>query len=112
MISIQRNIILSPHTTFHIGGPADFFVVVHSSEEIVEAVGWAKDPSAHSGQELPFFILGTGANILVGDKGFRGLVIKNESSEVIINGSMLTAASGATIANLIEITAQKGLSGL
>lgn len=126
-MNIQENVILAPYTTFDIGGPADYFIVAHSAEELQEAVRWAKDPSVHSGQELPFFILGKGANILIGDKGFRGVVIKNEACSVILNDSegskkdssqaqndsvLLVAESGATIENLINLTAERGLSGL
>lgn len=105
-VDIQQNVILAPFTTFDIGGPADFFVVAHSAEELEEAVKWAKEKS------LAWFILGKGANILVGDKGFRGVVIKNESSQVSTTGSELVAESGATIEDLINLTAEKGLSGL
>src|SRR5690242_17759943 len=73
---IQKNIVLAPYTTFGIGGPADFFVVVFSKEELIEAVQYAQK------NNLAFFVLGSGANILAGDKGFRGLVIKNEAQKV------------------------------
>jgi len=121
-MDFQRNIILAPYTTFHIGGPADYFVVVKSQEEIIEAVKFAKE------KKLKYFILGTGANILVGDKGFRGVVIKNEASAVTLSEAkglkkysspsvqndivQLTVDSGTTIEKLIKFTAEKGLSGL
>src|SRR5579859_3554520 len=78
-MNIRQRVTLAPYTTFGIGGPADFFVEVVSVEEIMEAVAFAKV------KLLPFFLLGTGANILVGDKGFRGVVIKNEFRSVILN---------------------------
>ena len=56
-------------------------------------------------------MLGCGANILVGDKGFRGLVIKNEADAARFDGTTLTAEGGITIARLIELTVPKGLSG-
>jgi len=107
--ALQRNVPLAPYTTFHIGGPADFFLTVHAKSGLIEAVQYAKKNS------LNFFVLGTGANILVGDKGFRGLVIKNEANTFQLkktpSGVFFTVESGATIAELINITKEKGLSG-
>lgn len=104
-MEIREHVTLSSYTTFGIGGPADYFVEVYTEEEIIDAVTWAKEKG------IPFFLLGTGANILVGDKGFRGLVIKNNASNTVLEGTLFTAASGATIASLIDYTAEKGLSG-
>ncbi len=104
--NVQRNIPLGPLTTYKIGGPADYFVTVHSANELTQAV------TAARAQRTPWFLLGTGANILVGDGGFRGLVIHNRSSHVRVDGNRVTAESGATIADLIEMTAERGLSGL
>ncbi|MGH7246226.1 MAG: UDP-N-acetylmuramate dehydrogenase [Candidatus Levyibacteriota bacterium] len=111
MIQPQINVQLASHTTFGIGGPADFFVVAGTPDELFEAVSWAKE------KNLPFFILGSGANILIGDKGFRGLVIKNEASSFSIRANkenkntLLVVQSGALIADIIHVTLEKGLSG-
>lgn len=102
----QQNILLAPYTTFHIGGPADYFTVVHDLSELKEAVEWAKKNNTE------YFLLGSGANILVSDKGFRGLVIKNEATAYEFDGNILIAQSGATIANLIELSKKESLSGL
>src|SRR5260221_6198357 len=106
MVNIENNVPLAHYTTFHIGGPADYFVIVHSLHELKDAVAYAK---AHG---LSYFLLGTGANILVGDKGFRGLVIKNESKEYIFSDTTLTADSGATIEDLMQFSLERNLSGL
>ena len=66
---LKINEILAPYTTYQIGGLADYFVIVHNSEELITAVLEARK------NNIPYFILGKGANILFGDKGFRGLVI-------------------------------------
>lgn len=105
-MQLQQNISLAPYTTFHIGGPADYFTVTTTLDELKEAVNWAKK------NNQPFFILGTGANILVSDSGFRGLVIKNEAALYEFNGNLLTAQSGATIENLINLSKAQSLSGL
>lgn len=103
---LQKNIPLAEYTTYKIGGPADFFVAAKTKEELANAIIEARK------NKIPYFVLGTGANILFGDKGFRGLVIKNEADKVEISGDILTAESGAIIADLIKITAKKNLSGL
>ncbi|HEV2339340.1 MAG TPA: UDP-N-acetylmuramate dehydrogenase [Patescibacteria group bacterium] len=106
MITPEKHVLLAPYTTFGIGGKADFFVIAQSQEDILEALAFAKE------KHIEFFLLGTGANILIGDKGFRGLVIKNEANKTLLEDVMLTAESGATMSNLIDYTCHKGLSGL
>ena len=68
---LKENVTLAPFTTYKIGGPADFFVEVKSSDELAAAVIESR------AKNMPYFILGTGANILITDKGFRGLVVRN-----------------------------------
>ena len=63
--NLQRNVLLGPLTTYKIGGPADLFVEVHSADELANAVKAAR------AEGIPWFLLGTGANILIGDGGFR-----------------------------------------
>ena len=69
-MEIKRNVVLAKYTTFRIGGKAKYFFVAKNKDEIIKAVKWAKN------KNLPFFILGGGSNLLVSDKGYRGLVIK------------------------------------
>lgn len=103
--NLQYQVPLGPLTTYKIGGPADAFVAVHSKDELVAAIEMAREHS------VPWFLLGTGANILVGDRGFRGLVIHNRSAHTVVDGRSLTAESGATMADLISLTAGVSLSG-
>lgn len=103
---LEHKIPLAPFTTFGIGGPADLLTRPQSAEELVAAVRYAWR------EKLPWFVLGSGANVLVGDKGFRGLVIKNEARQHSLEGSVLTAESGAAIADLIDASTEAGLSGL
>jgi UDP-N-acetylmuramate dehydrogenase len=104
--NLRRDVPLAPLTTYRIGGPADWFVAVRTADELACAV-----MAARRG-DVPYFLLGTGANILVGDLGFRGLVIHNQARRVAIDGNRVTAESGAVMADLIEVTARAGLSGL
>jgi UDP-N-acetylmuramate dehydrogenase len=104
--NLQRDVLLAPYTTYQIGGPADYFVEVRNQHELAGAVTAARTA------KIPYFVLGTGANILITDKGFRGLVIRNRADRAAVHGHLLTAESGATIASLIELAAAYGLSGL
>ena len=104
--NLQKDVSLAPHTTYKIGGGADYFMVVKSKEGLVNAVIEARKSN------IPYFILGTGANVLIGDKGFRGLVIKNETKNIVFNKNMVTVDSGIVLEDLIKETSEKNLSGL
>ena len=97
---------LAPYTTFRIGGPADVLYDATTDAELASAVIAAR------AADVPFFVLGLGANILVGDLGVRGLVIRNVAQGVTVDGTLVRAESGAVIADLIRLTVAKGLSGL
>ncbi len=103
----QHNTMLAPFTTYHIGGPADFFVEVRSIGELGNAVREAQNAG------VAYFLFGKGANILVTDKGFRGLVIHNCANRFeFLDRNRLRAESGAIIAELIVACRDRGLSGL
>lgn len=104
--NLERNIPLGPLTTYKIGGPADLFVEVHTYDELANAVRAAR------ADESPWFLLGTGANILIGDGGWRGLVIHNKSNHTSWDGEYVTAESGVVMADLIQEAADHELSGL
>ena len=76
-MDIKNNESLAKHTYFKIGGPADQFVEVKTSDELIEAVRYAVS------SKLPYLVLGGGSNVLVSDAGFRGLVIKNKTSVLL-----------------------------
>lgn len=67
---IQNRVELAPYTTFKIGGPAEYFISIDRAEHLETCLNWAEQ------RTLPVFILGGGANILISDSGFPGLVIK------------------------------------
>lgn len=106
---IQENVLLASYTTFRIGGPARYFIVVKNKEELVEAVKWAKDSS------VPFFVLGGGSNTLAGDEGYQGLVIKVKSEELkmkIGNEELkIVCDAGALFGKIIMETKKLGYSG-
>jgi len=102
---------MSRHTTFGVGGPADYYAVAASEDQLLALT----DAAQRHG--VPFFVLGSGSNILVGDAGIRGLVIENHctgcEAPIPHNGSFrLRAASGSSFAALARRMAHAGLAGL
>lgn len=105
----QENISLANHTTFRIGGPARYFLVVKKNEELVAAIKYAQDNS------LPFFILGGGSNLLVSDSGFSGLVIKIQNNDIQIEKDgekcKIKCGAGVLFGKVIIETSKLGYSG-
>lgn len=106
MIEPLQNEALSQYCTFRIGGPADFFAIAKNTEELLEAVKFAKEKA------IPYFIIGSGTNILFDDKGFRGLIIKNQSQNITAEDDKITADAGVPISQLLEKSLKNNLSGL
>lgn len=106
---VREGVSLAPLTTFRIGGPAELFVEARSADELATALLAAREAG------VAHFLLGLGANILVGDGGFRGLVIRNAADHVVVDrdSGRLAAESGAVVyPDLIEAAVSAGLSGL
>ncbi len=105
---VERNVPLAPYTTFRIGGPADLFFRARTRIDLIEAILAARE------LEVPYFVLGSGANILVADKGFRGLVIRNETHAIeFLDERRVRADSGVSVYHdLILATVSRGLGGL
>ena len=96
------------HTSYKIGGPADIFAVPEDVAGLQALLVWA-----HAGDH-PVFVLGGGNNLLVADKGIRGLVIKlgKGFQQVRISGNEVTAGAAATLSKLTRTSISRGLSGL
>ena len=105
---LERDVPLAPYTTFRIGGPAELLYRARTPEELAEAVMAARALS------VPYFVLGSGANILIGDGGIRGLVIRNQSRGVrFLDGHRVEADSGVMVfPDLIHDCIDRGLGGL
>ncbi|HET7583959.1 MAG TPA: UDP-N-acetylmuramate dehydrogenase [Gemmatimonadaceae bacterium] len=104
---IRRDEPLAPYTTFRIGGPADLFYEPRSADELAHAITAARTLG------VPVFVLGLGANILIGDRGFRGLVVRNRAAHVEWHDDgRLVVESGAVMADLIPDAVRRGWSGL
>ena len=106
---LQRDVLLAPYTTFKIGGPADFFFEARTADELATAVCLARECG------IPHHLLGLGANVVIGDRGFRGLVIRNAARLMAVDAAArrIRAESGAIVfPDLIEQAVSAGLSGL
>ena len=99
---------MSKHTTFKIGGPADFLVFPASADEISGVIIIAKE------YNIPVSIFGNGSNILVRDKGIKGLVLKfgSDMSYIRHSEATVTIGAGAILADVSNYAAQQGLGGM
>ncbi|MBP7671037.1 UDP-N-acetylmuramate dehydrogenase [Candidatus Gracilibacteria bacterium] len=97
---------LAKHTTFRIGGPADYFYELHDLAELPQII------AAANHQQIPYFLFGAGSNILFSDKGFRGLIIKIAAKKITISADHIIAESGALISELISQMLAHDLAGL
>ena len=98
---------MSKHTTFRVGGAADVFVRIASEEQLKVLI-----PELVK-SEIPYYVIGKGSNLLVGDKGFRGVVIQlDEAFENIkVNNNVVTACAGASMAKIAKTALQNSLTG-
>ena len=99
---------MASHTTFRIGGPADYFVLPETVEELAGILKICKE------ENVPYFILGNGSNLLVGDKGFRGVVVQlyKNFDGMTIEGTTVTAKAGAMLVRVAKESGKAGLTGL
>lgn len=103
---VQKNVLLKDFTTYKIGGPAKYFFIAKTKEDLIKALIAAKE------LKLPFFILGGGSNILVSDKGLKGLVIKMQLQEVKVAGEKVYAEAGLGLTKLSNFVAENSFSGM
>ena len=100
---------LAPYTWYGLGGPADYLITPQSREQIAEVLQRCRE------HQLPVRVLGFGSNLLVGDKGVRGAVIRLENPvfcEFKFEGTTLKAGAGANLNKLVLESVRKGLAGL
>ena len=105
---IFENEIMKNYTTFRIGGKADVIVKPTSYEEVSTAVKLCKE------NNIPYYILGNGSNLLVADEGYRGVIIQiyNGLDEVIVEGNKITAQAGALLSKIATKAMENSLTGL
>ncbi len=107
---LQENMLMANYTTAHVGGPVDAALIAQSAAELESAAQrlWQMD--------IPFYLLGSGSNVLVSDAGLRGVVVINRAHTVKIdthtNPPTVWAESGANLSGMARQLALRGLSGL
>lgn len=106
MLHIKKQELLSRHTSFGIGGPADMFVEASGPLEIAESIELAIR------EKTPYFVIGGGTNILFSDAGYRGLVIKISDGGLTIHGPVIEAGAGISLQRIVETARDQGLSGM
>ena len=101
---------MKKHTSFRIGGKADYFIKIHTIQELKQVLALAKS------EQIPWQIVGNGTNLLVREGGIRGIVIKLEMQEYKIEekeaSADITVGAGMTLARLANIAFERELSGL
>lgn len=95
------------HTTFRIGGPADYFVAPKTWQETETVIAACK------AAETPYYIIGNGSNLLVSDQGYRGVIVQlfKEMNEVEVDGKVIRAQAGASLARIAGAALEAGLTG-
>lgn len=103
---IQIDEPMSEHTTFGVGGPADVFVTPQSIDELVSVVAACRK------LDVSYFVLGKGSDLLVSDKGFRGVMIALDLINAIAReGDVLVCEAGASLKDVAERACEEGLRG-
>lgn len=103
---LERAVALKDFTTYKIGGTAEYFYHATDIKELGKLLIAAQKA------EVPVFVLGNGSNILIADKGFKGLVIKNEIKGISIKDNLVTVGAGKNINSVIGQAAESSLGGL
>lgn len=98
---------MSRHTTFRVGGPADFFVTPKAKEEVRDVICICKEAG------MPYYIIGNGSNLLVSDAGYRGVIVQiyKEMNEVKVEGDLVKAQAGALLSGIAAKALGAELSG-
>lgn len=98
---------MSRHTTFRVGGPADFFVTPKAKEEVRDVIRICKEAG------MPYYIIGNGSNLLVSDAGYRGVIVQiyKEMNEVKVEGDLVKTQAGALLSGIAAKALGAELSG-
>ena len=99
--------LMSRHTTFRIGGPADFFLVPENADEIRKIIAVCKE------KNVPYFILGNGSNLLVSDKGYQGVVVQlyRNFGQIKVEDGRIHAQAGALLSGIAAAAREASLTG-
>ena len=106
--NVFENEPMNKHTTFRIGGNADVFVTPDTTEGLMSVVGYVK------GNNIPYYIIGNGSNLLVKDRGFRGVIIQlyKNFADIEVEDNIVTAKAGALLSSVAKTAMNNSLSGM
>ena len=106
--NVFENEPMSMHTTFRIGGPARYFAIVNSEEDLIKTIKLVRE------ENQEYFVLGNGSNILVSDKGFDGVVLQlsGEFDTIHLSGNNIIAGSGLLLSQVAKTALDNSLAGL
>ena len=95
------------HTTFRVGGPAEFFVMPRTAEEVKKVIDLCRRES------FPYYIIGNGSNLMVSDQGYRGVVLQiyKEMSYIEVEENVVVAQAGALLSAIANKALENGLTG-
>lgn len=99
---------MAAHTTFRVGGPADCLIEMQNTEQIRKVQGYLRQI------EIPFTVVGNGSNLLVSDGGYRGVILQigGRMNEIAVEGDIIKAYAGASMARTAAAALEHGLTGL
>jgi len=105
---LQRRVSLGRHSSFRIGGPADYFFAARSLKELKSCLRFVHERS------LPYYVIGSGTNMLFDDAGFRGLILKNEVRGInrTRGEGRVAVLSGTTLSDFVSFALEDGLEGI
>jgi UDP-N-acetylmuramate dehydrogenase len=104
---VKENVPLKKYTTFEVGGPADLFLVPKNGKALKRLTKIIKKNNSN------YFVLGKGSNIIVGDKGYRGIIIyTGQLNDIQVLDNKIVAQSGATLKELSDIALENSLTGI
>lgn len=105
-VVLERDVAIGPLTTLRVGGMAERMTTAETAEQLVAALRLARDAG------IPGGVLGKGSDLVVADRGIRGLVIRNRADAISIDGTTVRAESGAAMAALVKRCTGAGLAGI
>ena len=104
---VKKDEPMKSHTTFRVGGPADYFLTPQTAEEVAKVI------EACTQEKVPYYIVGNGSNLLVSDKGYEGVIIQiyKQMNQVKVEGAQIHAQAGALLSMIAKRALDAELTG-
>lgn len=102
---VQRNELLAPYTSYHTGGEADLFAEITDSDSMAKAIRLANELG------VPYFVLGGGSNLLISDRGYRGLILRNRICGLKVEGNEILSGAGELLDDAVDYATSCSLTG-